>query len=244
MAPSIHTHGAALKTDATTADTLKGEAEAKQGKLVVNKQKRRKAMRRTTNIWLTVAALVFVHAASFAQELEKDFVRTGQHQSLIQSWSVFGGVTTSQRWSGLIEVIVSGFGVNVPATGILEDAFYPIVPAAPDVPFNQPGALPPSGLHLSFTGCSAAQECGAPRIESFLVYVDDVGFVQPPATTIEAFLKVIPYSPEHVYRIVIDIGATPQFLTLGHGDGGVFDNSGFFAIQLFSVKPKKGGPKL
>ena len=77
-------------------------------------------------IWFIVVTLVFVPAASFAQELEKDFVRTGQHQSLIQSWSVFGGVTTSQRWSGLIEVIVSGFGVNVPATGILEDAFYPI----------------------------------------------------------------------------------------------------------------------
>jgi hypothetical protein len=189
--------------------------------------------------WMLVAALALVPTVSFADaELEKDFIRSGQHESLIQSWSVFGGVTTSQRWSGLVEVIVSGFGVNVPATGILEDAFYPIDPAAPDVPFNVPGALPPSGLHLSFTGCSAAQECGAPRIENFLVYVDGVGFVDPPPTTIEAFLKVINYSPEHVYHIVIDIGATPQFLTLGHGDGGVFDNSGHFAIQLFSVRQK------
>jgi hypothetical protein len=176
-------------------------------------------------------------------DLEKDFKRTGQHESLINSWQVFGGKTTAQRWSGLVEVIVSGFGVNVPAAGVLEDAFYPILPADPDVPFNAPGALPPSGLHLSFTGCSAAAECGAPRIESFLVYVDDVGFVEPPATTIQAFLKVIPYSPEHVYRIVIDIGAFPRFLTLGHGDGGVSDNNGFFGLQLFSVEKSKKGRK-
>ena len=131
--------------------------------------------------------------------------------------------------------------MNVPAAGVLEDTFYPILPADPDVPFNAPGALPPSGLHLSFTGCSAAAECGAPRIESFLVYVDDVGFVEPPATTIQAFLKVIPYSPEHVYRIVIDIGAFPRFLTLGHGDGGVSDNNGFFGLQLSASKEARRG---
>jgi hypothetical protein len=187
-------------------------------------------------------ALLFVPALSFAQILEKDFNRTGQHESLITSWSVFGGKTTSQQWSGLIEVIVSGFGVNVPESGFLEDAFYPINPETPDVPHQGEGVLPPSGLHLSFTGCAAASECGAPRIESFFIYVDGVGFVQPPPTTIEAFLATIPYSVEHVYRFVIDIGAVPHLLTLGHGDGGVFDNSGFFAIQLFSVeRTKKGG---
>src|SRR5215510_11375944 len=52
------------------------------------------------------------------------------------------------------------------------------------------------------------------------------------------------YSPQHVYRMVIDINATPQFLTLGHGDPGVFDNSGHFASQLFSVQRlKKKGRK-
>jgi hypothetical protein len=177
-------------------------------------------------------------AVSFAR-LEKDFTRTGQHESLITSWSVFGGKTTAQLWSGLVEVIVSGFGVNQPATGLLEDAFYPIDPVAPDEPIQGPGVLPPVGLHLSFTGCAASSECGAPRIETFLIYVDGVGFVQPPETTIEAFLQTIPYSPQHVYRFVIDIGATPQLLTVGHGDGGVFDNCGHFAIQLFGVERAK-----
>jgi hypothetical protein len=77
--------------------------------------------------WLTMA-LVLIPAISFAQ-LERDFTRTGQEESIITSWSVFGGKTTSQQWSGLIEVIISGFGVNVPASGFLEDAFYPIGPS-------------------------------------------------------------------------------------------------------------------
>jgi hypothetical protein len=190
----------------------------------------------------TFAGLIFLPTVAFAQ-LERDFTRTGQKESIISSWSVFGGKTTLQQWSGLVEVIVSGFGVNVPASGVLEDAFYPIDPAVPDVPIQGPGILPPQGLHLSFTGCAATEECGAPRIETFLVYVDGVGFVKPPETTIDAFLQTIPYSPQHVYRIVIDTGAVPHFLTLGHGDGGVFDNCGHFAIQLFSVQRanRKGG---
>ena len=186
-------------------------------------------------------ALILVPRLLFAQ-IERDFVRTGQHESLITSWSVFGGTTTSQTWSGLVEVIVSGFGVNVPTSGTLEDAFYPIDPAAPDLPQQGTGVQPPTGLHLSFSGCAAALECGAPRIESFLIYVDGVGFVQPPPPTIAAFLETIPYSPEHVYHFVIDLGTIAHVLTLGHGDGGVSDNSGYFAIQLFSVqRSKKGG---
>ena len=39
---------------------------------------------------------------------------------------------------------------------------------------------------------------------------------------------------------MIDIGTAPQFLTLGRRDGGVFDNEGFFAMQLFEVAAQKG----
>jgi hypothetical protein len=84
---------------------------------------------------------------------------------------------------------------------------------------------------------------GAPRIESLLVYVDDVGFVAPPVDTTEALRKTFPYAPEHVYWFVIDIGTTPQSLTLGHGDGGVFDNEGFFAMQLFEVARSTKGKR-
>jgi hypothetical protein len=33
--------------------------------------------------------------------------------------------------------------------------------------------------------------------------------------------------------------SVPQQLCLGHGDGGVSDNQGFFAIQLFAVEPRR-----
>ena len=198
-------------------------------------------MRRTISLLAIVVVALFIPASSFGQDLSKDFVRTGVHESLIDSWRVSNGVTTAQTFASLIEVIVSGFGINVPP--ILEDAFYPINSANPDLPIQGPGVLPPNGLHISFTGCSLSSECGAPRIESLLIYVDGIGFVTPPATTIDAFLRTIPYSPQHVYRFVIDIGTIPQTLTLGHGDGGISDNEGFFAIQLFEVVKAKGKRK-
>jgi len=190
-----------------------------------------------------VVSLALLIAASTADagrlnSLDSNFVRTGQEESFIQSWQVFGGHETKQEWTGLIEMYVAGFGVNVPNSGVMEDAFYPIDPKEPEVPLNFEGALPPQGLHIGFNGCSATQECGAPRIETYLVFVDGVGFVDPPNTTINEFLKVIPYSPQHVYHFVIDLDQFGQ-ITLGHGDGGVWDNNGHFAIQLFSVEQKR-----
>jgi len=145
---------------------------------------------------LLTVMLLLLPTISYAQ-IEKRFVRTGQTDIMIQSWEEFGGETTKEKWSGLIEVLVSGFGINVPTSGVMEDAFYPLDPAAAHVPITSPGALPPQGLHISFTGCSATQECGAPRIESYLIFVQGIGFVHPPSTTIEEFLKTIPYSPQH-----------------------------------------------
>src|SRR5207237_4327374 len=134
------------------------------------------------NILLLAVVMVLMSAISFGRDanLEKDFVRTGVHESLIDSWRVLNGVTTTQQFSELIEIIVSGFGINVPESGFLEDAFHGFEPAAPDVPA---GDLPPVGLHISFTGCSLSFEYGAPRIETLLVYVDGVGFVEPPEPT-------------------------------------------------------------
>ena len=108
-------------------------------------------------------------------------------------------------------------------TGTLTDAFYPLDLDDPSIGFS--GSV--QGLRLSFTGCAANLECGAPRIEDFIIFAEGEGFVTPPHRPL--------YSPSHVYHFVIDIGSTPHFLTLGEGDGGVFDNSGQFDISLHSV---------
>ena len=51
------------------------------------------------------------------------FFRTGQTESLVAPFTVFGGTTTTQQWSGLVEVEVSGFGFSTP--GSLTDALGP-----------------------------------------------------------------------------------------------------------------------
>ena len=112
---------------------------------------------------------------------------------------------------------------------------------------NNPGTVQGTGhrFRISFTGCAASVECGAPDIVLFMKFVDGVGFVTPPnvttldpiplATVIPILQGIVPYTTNHAYRFIIDIGSTAQFLTLGDGDGGVFDNSGQFTVQLFAV---------
>lgn len=174
--------------------------------------------------------------------VEAYFQRTGQAETVISPLTVFGGATTTQRWSGLIEVLLSGDAINNPPSGLHVDPFWAFLPSNPE---NAPGTG--HRFRLSFNGCAASFECGAPDIVLFMRFVDGVGFVSPPnvstldpipATTIIPILQgIIPYTRSHTYRFVIDVGTTPKFLTLGDGDGGVSDNSGQFAVQLFGVVP-------
>jgi hypothetical protein len=176
---------------------------------------------------LTIVFLLLISSTSSASVLvENNFSRTEQTETLIAPWAQFGGATTTQQWSGLIEVIVSGDGIDNPPSGTRHDAFWGYWPNSPD-----PMLFTSDSFRLSFTGCATIMECGAPVLKSFIVFVDGVGFVDPPGS------PAIPYSTSHTYRFVMDVGADPKFLTLGNGDGGVFDNSGQFNIQLFSVTP-------
>lgn len=153
----------------------------------------------------------------------EQYTRTGQTESFSAPLTVFGGTTTTGQWANLVEVEVSGTGSSTP--GELTDAFYKLDPADPSTELA--GALQPQGLRLSFTGCAANVECGAPRIDDFIVFVEGEGAVVPPHRPT--------FQSSHTYRLVIDVGATPQFLTLGEGDGGVGDNSGQFDITLYAV---------
>ena len=150
-----------------------------------------------------------------------NFTRTGQTETIAAPLTVFGGTTTTGQWSGLVEVQVSGTGSSTP--GKLTDAFYPLDPLDPATALS--GTV--QGLRRSFTGCAANVECGAPRIDDFIVFAEGEGVVTAPHRPA--------FQSTHVYRFVIDVGATPQFLTLGEGDGGVGDNSGQFDLNLYAV---------
>jgi hypothetical protein len=101
------------------------------------------------------------------------FVRTGQAESIVAPLSTFGGAKTAQKWSDLVEVIVSGTGTNNVVT---TDAFYFFDPGAATTP--TPSTV---GFRLSFTGCAAA-DCGNPPwVLQFLRFSEGMGPVAPPA---------------------------------------------------------------
>jgi hypothetical protein len=153
--------------------------------------------------------------------------------------AAFGGTTTSQLWSKQIEVAVSNVGYNFPAIGGYTDAFYYYSPGAPDVYMPERNDQN-WGLRMSFAGCAAGLECGAPSILDFIVFSEGVGEVTPLVNYLPGEPEgplVMPYRPDHAYRFVIDIGTTARHLTFGYGDGGVFDNGGQFDIQLYAVAP-------
>ena len=101
------------------------------------------------------------------------FARTGQTETLAAPRTAFGGVSTTQRWSGLIEVIAAGVGNNSPVAEGTTDAFYYFLPQCPALPLTEPNWE----RVLSFTGCAAGLGCGALSILRFLAFTEDVGFV-------------------------------------------------------------------
>jgi hypothetical protein len=166
-----------------------------------------------------------------------EFTRTGQTETLTAPLAVYGGVTTAQQWSGGIEIIVSNVGNNFPAYGGATDAFYYFAPGSPDLHIAERDDQN-WGLRLSFTGCTAGLECGAPSVLDFIVFSEGVGLVAPLINFLPGQPggdQVMPYRADHTYHFVIDVGANPSVLTLGYGDGGVSDNSGQFDIQMYAV---------
>src|SRR5215813_2310600 len=82
--------GAVLKADVTTADRIKRRSGGRsRDENSFGRQKGRKTMRRATLICLTVAGLVFILAASFAQ------ICAQPPQGIVSWWTVEGDVKDS-----------------------------------------------------------------------------------------------------------------------------------------------------
>lgn len=186
-------------------------------------------------VWLL--GLGFTTLASSQPLVSSYYTRTGQAEALVAPLSVFGGVTTSQLWSGQIELTVSGVGYNFPAPGGFTDAFYYYAPGTPDVRIPERDDQN-WGLRMSFSGCAASFECGAPSILDFIVFSEGLGAVTPLANFLPGDPEgplVMPYRADHIYHFVIDVRDSARNLTLGYGDGGVSDNGGQFDIRMFAV---------
>jgi hypothetical protein len=130
-------------------------------------------------------------------------------------------------------------GWNFPAVGGYTDAFYYYVPGSPDV-YMPERDNQNWGLRMSFAGCAAGFECGAHSILDFIIFSEGIGPVTPLVNYLPGQPEgplVMPYRADHNYHFVIDVGSAARQLTLGYGDGGVFDNGGQFDIQMFAVTP-------
>lgn len=199
-----------------------------------------------------VAAAVFVmcdHAAATTVTLSgQSFNEVSGPENLDPAFNQLGGQTTVNSYSGLVEVLVSGLGsnnVNDPTQGI--DAFYQVNSS------NQAVQLSNNSLRLgsqseisaipdgySFVPNSDTQTNGSLSVANLAVVYDTASYSVPdPGPALDAFTALAPdYNPDHVYHFVMNLGSYSGTLTLGDGDGGVFDNStNSYSISLWQLAP-------
>ncbi|HOP79765.1 MAG TPA: hypothetical protein PLZ21_04285, partial [Armatimonadota bacterium] len=84
-------------------------------------------------------------------------------------------------------------------------------------------------LCYSFTSNCAYLEGDGRFIGDIVAFVEGKGFTNPG--------ELPDYNPEHYYQFVIFVGDSPKYITLGTGDGGVWDNYGGIDVVLQQVAP-------
>ena len=194
-----------------------------------------------------------------------DFVRLSGPEFLNPQFAVGGGQTTIGDYSGFVEVIVSGTGLNnVSMPDISSDAFYEYftstnLPKEHPLPSGGTSALHSNALRMGTEvqiavlpslgmfgpplssefqpNCSLHLECGSVHVADLAVAYEGGSFFVPAGfEPLDINEGFAPdYSPVHFYRFVMDLGGYAGTLTLGYGDGGTHDNSGGYDIELYQV---------
>lgn len=159
-------------------------------------------------------------SAEAATSIPDVYSRTGPSETLVVPFTN-PGVATAFAYSGSVEVIVSGTGYS--AGSAINDAFYGV----------------PSGvfynaqyyqLNLGWTGANLVPFVGEARnANNFITFIEGVGAVAPTATP--------SYSPDHVYRFVVQVPLASGPLQFGVSDGNFGDNGGEYRIQVFQLQP-------
>jgi hypothetical protein len=173
----------------------------------------------------------------------QSFDRISGPESLNPAFDQLGGQTTVSDYSGLVEVLVSGgAGLDQQAWA---DAFYSFDPGTNDaIGLNSNSLrlgsetrieLIPSGATFH-PNSSARWEAGSVHVaELAIVYDTPSSAVSGPSLDVNSGLAPV-YAPSHEYHFVMDLGSYTGTLTLGIGDGGVWDNSSdTYNITLWQV---------
>ena len=165
--------------------------------------------------------------AQAATSISDRYVRTSSGESLSAFFQDADGTTTEGRYSGLVEVIVSGVGQSFGTR--YTDAFY-YVSSGPGFTAGMPTGAGFYELALTADGSAPLNSTGS-RIAPHIVFVEGMGEVSG---------KLPAYSDDHVYRFVVDLAAFNDgkagHLTFGVNDGRYNDNSGRFDITLFQLR--------
>jgi len=117
------------------------------------------------------------------------------------------GQTSTNSYSDLVRIQVSGTGES--NGSIVNDALFYVDP------FDYKTAF-----YISFTGDPRRLEGDGVIILPFITFFDGEGFVSYDAS------NAPPYNPDHFYDFIVDIGPGSKQISLGTGDGGLFDNTG------------------
>ncbi len=176
----------------------------------------------TTKVSLLLTCLLLVSAPrgwATPNAIVDNFVPTTPVEVLAAPFTT-GGVTTTNAYSGFVEIHVSGTGQG--AGNNQSDPFYAFERPA-GVPITPDSTIP--HLALSFTSdvCS-----NPPLIEAFMAFIEGVGQVSTGT--------VPPYNPAHSYAFVLNLGAFSGQITLGFKDCGFADNQGAFQITVNGVR--------
>ncbi len=159
-------------------------------------------------------------SAQAATSIPDVYSRTGPSETLSVPFTN-PGVATAFSYSGNVEVIVSGTGYS--AGSAINDAFYG-VPSG--VSYNAQYYQ----LNLGWTGADLVPFVGEARnANNFITFIEGVGAVAPTATPA--------YSPDHVYRFVVQVPLASGPLQFGVSDGNFGDNGGEYRIQVFQLQP-------
>lgn len=182
---------------------------------------------------LGFSALLGATASAWASPfILSNYTRVGATEALVAPFTSPSTATTNS-YSGLVEVLVSGTGFSL--FGNLNDAFYGVPSGAPyDAQYYQ--------LNLGWTTAPLVPLSGEPRnINNFIVFIEGVGAVTSPSTPA--------YDANHTYHFVVDTGLlAAQNLQFGVSDGNFGDNGGAYNVAIWQLEagaqgvPDSAGP--
>ena len=215
-----------------------------------------KTLGRSSLLLFAFAIIVDRAAATVVTLSGQSFNELSGPEILTPAFNLAGGKTTVNTYHGLVEVLVSGTGLNNVNDPLhAGDAFYEF-----DSSTNQPIGLSSNSLRigsqtkianipagLPFVPNNSEQaEAGSVHTGSLAIVYDVSSFTVSDPNTLNAFSALAPvYNPNHSYHFVMNLGGYSGTLTLGNGDGFVSDNSSTsWNVSLWPVLAVSPGPFL